>query len=78
MKKPLDWWIKWVSSVILLIGMSLTSINLFPLNLLIEGVGALGWLVVSVMWKDRALIFVNTCALTLISHGLLLYFLKSY
>ena len=42
----LDWYIKWVSSFIILIGMALTSINLTPFNLYFHFVGVVGWLIV--------------------------------
>ena len=35
-----DWYIKWVASAIILIGMCLTSINMIPYNLFFHFVGA--------------------------------------
>ena len=39
--------------------MVLTANNLFPWNVLVQCLGITGWLIVSVMWNDRALIIVN-------------------
>jgi len=66
-----DWYIKWVSSVILIIGMLLTSNNIFPLNLILHIIGIGGWLVVSMMWNDRALIVINSIGLMIYINGLL-------
>ena len=67
----LDWYIKWVSSVILIIGMMLTSNNIFPLNLVLHIIGIGGWLIVSMMWNDRALIVINSIGLMIYINGLL-------
>ncbi len=70
----LDWYIKWVSSFIILIGMALTSINLTPFNLYFHFVGVVGWLVVGVMWHDRALMVVNSVAAMIFLMGILNYY----
>ena len=70
----LDWYIKWVSSFIILIGMALTSINLTPFNLYFHFVGVSGWLIVGLMWHDRALMFVNSVAAMIFLMGILRYY----
>ena len=70
----LDWYIKWVSSFIILIGMALTSINLTPFNLYFHFVGVSGWLIVGVMWHDRALMVVNSVAAMIFLMGILRYY----
>jgi len=70
----LDWYIKWISSVIILIGMCLTSINFIPYNLFFHFVGVIGWLVVGVMWHDRALMVVNSVAAMIFFMGILNYY----
>ena len=70
----LDWYIKWIASVIILIGMCLTSINFMPYNLLFHFVGVMGWLVVGVMWHDRALMVVNSVAAMIFFMGILNYY----
>ena len=66
-----DWYVKWVASVIILIGMVFTAQNIYPLNLFIEALGILGWLIVSIMWNDRALICVNVAGLTIMVMGII-------
>ena len=70
----LDWYIKWVSSFIILIGMALTSINLTPFNLYFHFVGVSGWLIVGLMWHDRALMVVNSVASMIFLMGILRYY----
>ncbi len=70
----LDWYIKWIASVIILIGMCLTSINFMPYNLFFHLVGVVGWLVVGVMWHDRALMVVNSVAAMIFFMGILNYY----
>ena len=70
-KGDLSWYIKWVSSIFIIIGMALTSANLFPINIIIHGIGVAGWLVVGMLWHDRALIFLNAVAIFVYATGLL-------
>ena len=70
-----DWYIKWVSSIILIVGMVLTANNLFPWNVLVQCLGIAGWLIVSVMWNDRALIIVNAVGVAILLNGFVGYLL---
>ena len=47
-----DWYIKWVSSIILMISLLLTANNLFPYNLFVGFFGFVGWVIVAILWKD--------------------------
>ena len=60
-----DWYIKWVSSVILIGGMLLNASNVYPINLYVTAVGIAGWVIVGYMWKDRSIMILNTVALTI-------------
>ena len=71
-----DWYIKWVSSIILIVGMVLASNNLYPWNILVQCIGISGWLVVALMWNDRSLIIVNAVGLAILMNGLIAYWLK--
>ena len=73
-KGTIDWYIKWVASVVILIGMALTSIQLTPFNLYFHLVGVLGWFVVGFMWHDRALMVVNAVASMIFFMGILNYY----
>ncbi len=65
-KTPLytfDWYVKWISSIILMISTILTANNIFPINLYFHSVGIAGWLIVGMLWNDRALMVINAFAL---------------
>ena len=53
-RHDLSWYIKWFSSITLIIAMMFTAIELFPVNLFIANVGFIGWFVVGMLWHDRA------------------------
>lgn len=55
--------VKWVASVIQIMGYAATGFGWTPWNLYLFLVGVLGWLTVGVLWKDRALILVHFAAL---------------
>lgn len=71
-KQTLDWYLKWVASVMLLAGMSMRGIEglqLWDLTISIGGVTM--WLWVSILWQDRALIVVNSVGLLLLVRNLI-------
>ncbi len=70
-KGDLSWYIKWTSSVIILIGMVLTSIPLTPINLYFHFTGVVGWFIVGMLWHDRALIMLNAVAAVIFATGIL-------
>ena len=72
----LDWYIKWVSSVILVGGVILTSNNIYPYNLMVHAVGMFGWFIVAIIWNDRALLVINAVSLSLLLNGLVSYYVK--
>ena len=70
----LSWYIKWVSSFVIIIAMLFTSANMFPINLWIANVGFIGWTIVGMLWHDRALIVLNSISLAIYSLGILNYY----
>ena len=69
-KGDLSWYLKWASSVFIIIAMALTSANLYPINIVFHLIGVTGWLVVGMLWHDRALIFLNGVAIFVFASGL--------
>ena len=56
-KYTVDWWLKWFASIFILSALSMRGIDgfiFYDLILSIVGIGL--WLIVSVLWKDRALV----------------------
>ena len=73
---PLSWYIKWVSSLILIVAMIMTTNNMWLLNMFLQFIGVAGWLWVSILWNDRALIIVNAVAVAIFLNGIFQYLLK--
>ena len=72
----LDWYIKWIASIILIVGVILTSNNIYPLNLIVHAIGMFGWFIVAIIWNDRALLIINAVSLVLLINGLVSYYVK--
>ena len=66
----LDWYIKWIASIILVVGVILTSNNIYPLNLIVHAIGMFGWFIVAIIWNDRALLVINAVSLVLLIKNL--------
>ena len=47
--------IKWMSTFLVLSGILLTNLNLYPFNIFIHGFGAVGWTFAGYMSSDRAI-----------------------
>jgi len=48
-------YIKWISTALVLTGILLTNLNIYPLNIFSHGMGALGWTFAGYVNKDKAL-----------------------
>ena len=71
-KQTKDWYIKWVASVLILIAMILRATGDYPFtDMCLSLVGCMGWLVVAMLWKDRALIILNAVASFILMTGIL-------
>ena len=68
--KPVDI-VKWVATVIQLVGYGLTGLNVVPWNVFAFIVGIVLWFMVGVMWKDRAIMVVHLGAFVAIVAGYL-------
>ena len=66
----LSWYVKWSSSIIIIVGMILSSLNVYPINLFVHTVGVAGWLWVGFLWHDRALILLNGIAIAVFVLGI--------
>jgi len=70
------WYVKWVSSVILVFAMIATTNDLYPWNMFLQFLGVAGWLWVSIVWNDRALIVINAVACAIFINGLVMWVIK--
>lgn len=76
-KGGLDWYIKWASTVCVLSAVTIRSSGIPELqiyDLMFSWLGAIGWFIVSYIWKDRALILLNGVMGVLLFSGLIRYF----
>ena len=71
-----DWYIKWFASFFIVVGVMLTSNNIYPYNLLFHFVGLAGWLIVAMLWNDRALLMINAESISFIANGLVQHYVK--
>jgi len=69
----LDWYIKWFSSVMILTSLAFRAADgdwkMF--DLVFGTIGVMGWTIVSIMWRDRALIMLNVVSLMMLLVGIL-------
>jgi hypothetical protein len=63
-------WIEWISTAVLITGVLLTSLNVYPLNLVFNFAGNLGWFVIGFLWRKYSLIVVQTVILAIYFGGL--------
>ena len=71
-KYTIDWYIKWFASIMVLAAMSVRGIEgLVLYDLTLSLIGLCGWVTVSILWKDRALILVNGIGLLFIARNLI-------
>lgn len=61
---------RWFGTVSYLVGMMLTSMNVYPANLIFGMIGGLSWMVVGLSWKDKALILVEAASAAIYCFGL--------
>ena len=47
--------IKWTGTFLVLTGILLTNLNLYPFNIFIHGLGAVGWTFAGYMSSDKAI-----------------------
>ena len=71
-KYTTDWYIKWIASVFVIAAMSIRGLDgLMFMDLILSIIGIFLWLIVSVIWKDRALILLNGVGLLLLIRNLI-------
>lgn len=71
-KYTVDWYVKWIASAFVLVAMSMRGIAEFQFyDLVLSIIGIFLWLIVSVIWRDRALIMLNGIGLALLIRNLI-------
>jgi hypothetical protein len=68
--------LKWVATGILIVGSLINSLGYYPAGPMILGLGAIVWLIVSIMWKEMSLIVTNLIFAVITTIGLIIYYLN--
>ncbi len=55
--------IKWIASIIQIMGYAATAFGMTPWNLYLFLVGVIGWFAVGVLWNDKAIMLIHIVAL---------------
>lgn len=63
--------LEWSSTVILLVGVYLTAVNIYPMNVYISLIGNFGWLIVAIIWRKWSLLVVQLVISTIYLYGIL-------
>jgi uncharacterized membrane protein len=74
-----DWYVKWVSSVVLIAAQLSTAMGVnpfpdYPLTMVLYLVGILGWLLVAYWWHDRALMILNSIGAFIMATGIIKFY----
>tara|TARA_B100000927_G_scaffold280198_1_gene264492 strand:- start:12700 stop:13071 length:372 start_codon:yes stop_codon:yes gene_type:complete len=74
-KYDLSWYIKWFSSILILIALTIRAAD-YPriYDMWFGFVGMIGWTYVGILWKDRAIIIMNVISTALLLIGLLTHY----
>ena len=49
-------YLKWISTALVLIGILLTNLNIYPINIYCHGLGVVGWSIAGFILKDKAIL----------------------
>ena len=66
----MDKYLKWIATSFLMIGAACNSLNIYPIGPIATLVGGICWLIVSIMWREAALITTNLVLSTITLVGL--------
>ena len=63
--------IEWSVTVILITGVILTSLDIYPVNLYVLAIGNFGWIYLGYVWRKWSLFIVQTIITTIYIVGIL-------
>ena len=69
------YYLKWIATIFVLIAVACRSVDEIPkiYDVVFSLIGTMGWLVVSLAWKDRALILLNSVIVFMLFVSILRY-----
>jgi len=75
LKQPKVWYVKWFATIMVLVAITFRSAGFnevfYMIDMLCTLTGTVCWLYVSIVWKDRALIIMNTVIFIIMAQGVL-------
>lgn len=69
--KSFLFWFEWACTIVLLAGVGLTSLNIFPLNIWFLLLGNVGWIILGIIWRKVSLIVLQTVITIIYIAGLM-------
>jgi hypothetical protein len=69
--------IKWSGTVLCLVGIALTSFNIYPANIIFGLIGSGLWTLAGILQKDAPLVLVEAVATVLYLFGIILYIINA-
>ena len=64
---------KWIGTILCLIGIGLTSVNIYPANIFLSLIGSFIWTMAGIYQRDMPLILVEAAAVAMYFFGVVLY-----
>jgi hypothetical protein len=69
--KKYEFWIEWIATAILIVGVALTAWNIYPLNIYFSLAGNFAWAIIGVLWRKWSLITIQLMVTAIYVVGLL-------
>lgn len=70
-REKLVFLLKWLASIIQIMGYTATAFGMTPMNIYLFLVGLVGWFTVGLLWNDRAIMLIHIVALGAMLAGLI-------
>ena len=71
MNKKVEFVLEWLSTALVIIGACLTAWNIYPLNIMFQFVGNVGWFAVGYMWRKWSLMTIQAVISVIYIAGLI-------
>lgn len=72
----IDSLLKWTATLTLVVGTAVNSLGYYPMGPIILAIGGIIWLIVSIMWKEPALVVTNGVLVLVGLAGLVLKYMQ--
>ena len=66
-------YLKWISTALVLTGILLTNLNIYPINIYFHGLGVIGWTIAGFLSKDKPLLTNFSLQIPIMIAGIIKY-----